>query len=176
MLATRSSPAPSTTTTPLEHVNNLVGKLTHGFQLSSTLTYYSGFPFNITNGVTDIQTTSERPCLPSVTTAQCATALPGTMISRNPGLGFPSFTINTRLSRTFNLGERFKLQGLAEAFNLVNTRNDLFPSGSYGSSCYYPSSLGPTPGNTTCSIPSTFGQPTNSADPRSIEFAAKLSF
>ncbi len=161
--------------TSLEPPHTLVDRLTHGFQLSSSLTYYSGFPFNITNGVTDIQTTTERPCLPGVTTAQCATALPGTMISRNAGQGFPSFTINTRLSRTFSLGERYKLQGLAQAFNLVNTRNDLFPSGSYGSSCYYPSSLGAT-GTAACVVPSTFGQPTNSADPRSIEFAAKLSF
>jgi hypothetical protein len=97
------------------------------------------------------------------------------MISRNAGLGFPSFTINTRLSRTFALGERFKLQGLAQAYNLVNTRNDLFPNGSYGSSCYYPSSLGAT-GSAPCVVPSTFGKPTNSADPRSIEFAAKLIF
>ncbi len=161
--------------TALAAGSTLTEKLTHGFQLSSTLTYYSGFPFNITNGVTDIQTTTERPCLPGVTTAQCATALPGTMIGRNAGQGFPSFTINTRLARTFDLGERFKLQALAEAFNLVNTRNDLFPSGSLGSTCSYPS-LTPTPGNTSCVVPSTFGQPTNSADPRSIEFAAKLSF
>jgi hypothetical protein len=64
---------------------------------------------------------------------------------------------------------------MADAFNLVNTRNDLFPSGSLGSSCYYPS-LTPTPGNSSCVVPSTFGKPTNSADPRSFEFAAKLSF
>jgi hypothetical protein len=158
-----------------DHFQTLVGKLTHGFELAGTLTYYSGFPFNITNGVTDIQTTTERPCLPGVSTAQCANVLPGTMISRNAGQGFPSFTINTRLSRTFDVGERFKLQGLAEAFNLVNTRNDLFPNGNYGSSCFYPSSLGPT-GSAPCVVPSTFGQPTNSADPRSIEFAAKLIF
>ena len=159
--------------TSLEAARTLTEKLTHGFQLSSTLTYYSGFPYNITNGVTDIQTTTERPCL--VVASMCTSALPGTMISRNAGLGFPSFTINTRLSRTLNLGERFKLQVLAEAFNLVNTRNDLFPSGSLGSTCSYPS-LTPTPGNTTCVVPSTFGQPTNSADPRSLEFAAKLIF
>jgi hypothetical protein len=157
----------------LEHADNLAGKFTHGWELGGTITYYSGFPFNITNGVTDIQTTTERPCL--VVASLCATAAPGTMISRNAGLGFPSFTINTRLSRTYNLGERFKLQGLAQAFNLVNTRNDLFPSGSLGSSCSYPS-LTPTPGNSTCVVPSTFGKPTNSADPRSIEFAAKLIF
>jgi hypothetical protein len=159
--------------TSLEPSNTLAGKLTHGFQLGGTLTYYSGFPYNITNGVTDVQTTTERPCL--VVASLCASAAPGTMISRNAGPGFPSFTINTRLSRTFALGERFKLQGLAQAYNLVNTRNDLFPSGSLGSTCSYPS-LTPTPGNTTCTVPSTFGKPTNSADPRSIEFAAKLIF
>ncbi len=159
--------------TPLGPADTLLGRFTHGFQLGGTLTYYSGFPFNITNGVTDIQTTTERPCL--VVASLCATALPGTIISRNAGLGFPSFTMNARLSRTFNLGERFKLQGLAQAFNLVNTRNDLFPSGSLGSTCSYPS-LTPTPGNSTCVVPSTFGQPTNSADPRSIEFAAELIF
>jgi hypothetical protein len=153
--------------------NNFTGRLTHGWELGGTLTYYSGFPFNVTNGVSDIQTTTERPCL--VIASQCATALPGTMISRNAGLGFPSFTINTRVSRTVHLGERFRLQGIAQAFNLVNTRNDLFPSGSLGSTCSYPS-LTPTPGNTTCTVPSTFGQPTNSADPRSLEFAAKLIF
>ena len=161
--------------TSLKAADNLLGKLGHGWELGGTLTYYSGFPFNITNGVTDIQTTTERPCLPTVTTAQCATALPGTMISRNFGQGFPSFTINSRLSRTFAIGERFRLQGIADAFNLVNTRNDLFPSGSLGSSCYYPS-LTPTPGNAACVVPSTFGKPTNSTDPRSIEFAAKLTF
>jgi hypothetical protein len=159
--------------TSLGRADNLLGEVIHGWELGGTLIYYSGFPFNITNGVTDLQTTTERPCL--VVASLCTSALPGTMISRNAGLGFPSFTINTRLSRTFNLGKRFKLEGLAEAFNLVNTRNDLFPSGSLGSTCSYPS-LTPTPGNTACVVPSTFGQPTNSADPRSIEFAGKLIF
>ena len=165
--------------TALNPGRNLTEKLTHGFQLSSTLTYYSGFPFNITNGVTDIQTTTERPCLPGVSTATCATALPGTMISRNSGTGFPSFTINTRLSRTFSLGERYKLQGLAQAFNLVNTRNDLFPNTSYGSTCSYPATSTCNPfapiANTAVHGNGT-GQPTNSADPRSMEFAAKLTF
>jgi outer membrane receptor protein involved in Fe transport len=155
--------------TSMEHAETLVGKLTHGFQLGGTLTYYSGFPFNITTGQNSIQTTGLRPCLPGFVLTPnaantCANALPGTMISRNSGLGFPSFTINTRLSRTFDLGERFKLQGLAEAFNLINTRNDLFPNGTFGTGTY--------PTNPS----STFGQPTNSADPRSIEFAAKLIF
>jgi hypothetical protein len=151
-----------------EPASTFAGKLTHGFQLGSTLTYYSAFPFNITSGasantVANIQGTTLRPCLPGQA-AGCALALPGTMIGRNAGQGFPSFNINTRLSRTFSLGERFKLQGIAEAFNLVNTRNDLFPTGNFGTATY------PT------SPSATFGTPTAAADPRSIEFAARLSF
>ena len=159
--------------------NTLLGKVTHGWELGGTLTYYSGFPFNITNGVTDIQTTSERPCL-VLGSAACAAALPGSMISRNSGQGFPSFTINTRLSRTFALGERFRLQGLAQAFNLINTRNDLFPSGSWGSCSTYPTvtaTCNPYASKSNTAVSGQgFGQPTNSADPRSIEFAAKIIF
>jgi hypothetical protein len=72
--------------------------------------------------------------------------------------------MNTRLSRTFSLGERVKLQGIAEAFNALNHRNDLFPTGTFGTGTY------PT------APASTFGTPTAAGDPRSIEFAAKLSF
>lgn len=146
----------------------LAGKLTHGFELGGTLTYYGAFPFNITSGASanttaNIQGTSLRPCLPGQA-AGCALALPGTMIGRNAGVGFPSFNVNLRLSRTFALSERLRLQGIAEAFNAVNTRNDLFPTGNFGTGAY-PSSPS-----------STFGTPTAAADPRSIEFAAKLSF
>ncbi len=154
--------------TSLDPSKNLAGKLTHGFQIAGTLTYYSAFPFNITSGASanttaNIQGTTLRPCLPGQAAA-CALALPGSMIGRNAGQGFPSFNINLRLSRTFALGERFKLQGLAEAFNTVNTRNDLFPTGNFGTGTY----------PTTPSA--TFRTPTAAADPRSIELAAKLTF
>jgi hypothetical protein len=146
----------------------LTGRLTHGYELGGTLTYYGAFPFNITSGASanttaNIQGTSLRPCLPGQA-AGCALALPGTMIGRNAGVGFPSFNINLRLSRTFAMGERFRLQGIAEAFNAVNTRNDLFPTGNFGTGTY------PT------SPSSTFGTPTAAADPRSFQFAARLSF
>jgi hypothetical protein len=146
----------------------LAGQLTHGYELGGTLTYYGAFPFNITSGASanttaNIQGTSLRPCLPGQA-AGCALALPGTMIGRNAGVGFPSFNMNLRLSRTFAMGERFRLQGIAEAFNAVNTRNDLFPTGNFGTGTY------PT------SPSSTFGTPTAAADPRSFQFAARLSF
>ncbi len=150
--------------------STLVGKLTHGFELSGTLTYYSAFPFNITSGASagttaNIQGTTLRPCLTGQAAA-CALALPGSMIGRNAGTGFPSFNTNLRLSRTFALGQRYRLQGIAEAFNAVNTRNDLFPTGNFGTGAY------PSQPNAN----GLFGTPTAAADPRNIEFAAKLSF
>jgi hypothetical protein len=153
----------------LEPAHTLAGKITHGWLFGDVLTYYSPFPFNITSSQTSIQTTTLRPCLPgfvlTVTAANtCSNAAPGTMIGRNAGVGFSSFTMNTRLSRTFNVGERYRLQGIAEAFNALNHANYLFPTGSFGNGTY------PT------SPSATFGTPTAAGDPRSIEFALKLSF
>jgi hypothetical protein len=162
-----------------EPARSFAGRITHGFQLNGILQYYSPYPFNITSGASanttaNIQGTTLRPCLPGQL-AGCALAQPGTMIRRNDGVGFATFNMNARLSRTFALGERFQLQGIAEAFNALNHRNDLFPTGSYGTSCFYPASLGAT-GTTACAVPSTFGKATAAADPRNIELALKLSF
>jgi hypothetical protein len=153
----------------LEGAHSFVGQITHGWLVSDVLTYYSPFPFNITTGQNSIQTTGLRPCLPGYVLTPnaantCANALPGTMISRNAGVGFPQFNMNTRLSRTFNLGERFRLQGIAEAFNVTNKTNYLFPTGNFGTGTY------PT------APAATFRTPTAAADPRSYEFALKLSF
>jgi hypothetical protein len=154
-----------------EASKDLLGKLTHGWELSGTLTYYSAFPFNVTSGASanttaNIQGTTLRPCLPGKA-AGCALALPGTMIGRNAAQGFPSFNINSRISRTFALGQRVRLQGIAQAFNVVNTRNDLFPTGSFGTTGTYGINASTNP---------LFGTPTNAADPRSFEFALKLLF
>jgi hypothetical protein len=155
--------------TSMQPANTLATKLTHGFQLGGILQYYSPLPFNITTGQSSIQTTTLRPCLPGYvltpTAANtCANALPGTMIGRNAGTGFSSFTLNTRLSRTISIGERFKLEGIAEAFNALNHRNNQIPNGTFGTGTY------PT------SPASTFGQPTAVGDPRSVQLAARLSF
>ena len=153
----------------LEPAATFVGKLTHGFQFGGMLQYYSPTPFNITTGQNSIQTTALRPCAPgyvltATATNTCANALPGTMIRRNAGVGFNSFTMNARLSRTVPLGERFKLECIAEAFNALNHRNNQIPSGTFGTGVYPTAPV------------STFGQPTAVGDPRNVELAAKLSF
>jgi hypothetical protein len=142
--------------------HNLWSHLSNGFLLSTMLQYYSPLPFNVTTGTNSIQGTTLRPCIPEV--SNCTQALPGTVIGRNSGVGFNFFNMNTRLSRTFPLGNRFRLEAIAEAFNALNHRNDLIPNGTFGTGTY------PSASN------SSFGQPTAVGDPRQVQLAARLTF
>ncbi|MBY0504221.1 MAG: carboxypeptidase regulatory-like domain-containing protein [Bryobacteraceae bacterium] len=127
-------------------------QLTHGYQLSGFLQYYSALPLNLTTGVTTIQGTAARPLLN------------GDFISRNAGIGNDFFSINARASRTFSLGERVHLEALAEAFNLLNHRNNLTRNGVFGPGAY-PSSPSPT-----------FSQVTAVQDPRGVQLALRFRF
>jgi hypothetical protein len=142
-------------TTPWTRIRN-------GFLLSGILQYYSALPFNVTTGANSVQGTPMRPCVPDIT--NCTDVLPGTVIGRNTGIGFDSFTLNTRLSRTFRLGERFRLEGIAEAFNALNHRNDLIPNGTFGTGTY-PTSPSPP-----------FGRATAVGDPRQVQLALRLTY
>ncbi|MEP7366683.1 MAG: hypothetical protein ABI972_25785, partial [Acidobacteriota bacterium] len=126
--------------------------LTHGFQLSGMLQYYSALPFNITSGVTTIQGTAGRPLQN------------GAFIDRNAGIGNDYFSINLRASRTFSLSERLRLEAMAEAFNALNHRNNLTRNGNFGAGAY--------PTNPSA----TFGQITSVQDPRVIQLAMRLRF
>jgi hypothetical protein len=148
--------------TSLEPSRNLAAKLTHGFFFGGILQYYSALPFNITTGTNSIQTTALRPCVPGV--SSCTNVQPGTVIGRNAGIGFDTFTLNARLSRTVPLSDHLRLEGIAEAFNALNHRNNQIPNATFGTGVY------PT------SPSATFGQPTAVADPRSIQLALRLSF
>ncbi len=145
-------------------VNGRAGweRIARGFQLGGTLQYYSALPFNVVSGVNTIQQTGGRPCVGlAATDAACTLSA---MIGRNAGTGFDYFNVNARLSRMFLLGERFRIQAIAEAFNLLNHPNYMIPNTTFGSGVY---PTNPRP---------TFGQPTAVADPRSLQFALRLSF
>lgn len=148
--------------TPMGPTQGLWRHLSSGFLLSNILQYYSALPFNITTGTNSIQGTTLRPCMQGVT--GCTQALPGTVIGRNAGSGFDFFNMNTRLSRTFPLNQRFRLEVIAEAFNVLNHRNDLIPNGTFGTGPY------PTTAN------AAFGRATAVSDPRQIQVAAHLTF
>lgn len=147
---------------PMNPSHGLWSHLSSGFLLSTMLQYYSPLPFNVTTGTNSIQGTTLRPCVPGV--ANCTQALPGTVIGRNAGVGFDSFNMNARLSRTFPLGERFRLEAIAEAFNALNHRNDLIPNGTFGAGAY-PNAANPS-----------FGRPTAVGDPRQVQLAARITF
>jgi hypothetical protein len=124
----------------------------HGFQLSGMMQYYSALPFNITAGTTTIQGTTARPIVN------------GDFIGRNVGTGNDFFNLSTRISRSFALSERWRLEAMAESFNALNHRNNLTKNGTFGAGAY---PMAPS---------STFGQVTAVNDPRSLQLALRLRF
>jgi hypothetical protein len=128
-------------------------RISHGFQLSGILQYYSALPFNITTGANTVQGTSARPLLPD-----------GSFVGRNTGTGFDFLNLSVRLSRTFAVTDHARLEAMAEAFNVLNHRNDLTPNGVFGTGIY---PLAPLP---------SFGQPAAVGDPRTVQLALRISF
>jgi hypothetical protein len=127
-------------------------RISHGFEISGMIQYYSALPLNLTSGVTTVQGTAGRPIVN------------GAFIGRNTGTGNDFFSIATRVSRSFRLGDRVRLETLAEAFNALNHRNNLTLNGVFGAGAY------PTAPS------STFGQVTAVNDPRSMQLALRLRF
>lgn len=116
------------------------------------LQYYSALPFNITAGTTTLQGTNARP------------TVNGAFISRNAGKGFDFVNLNARLSRTFQLTERVRIEGIVEVFNALNRINGVTRNGVFGSGAY---PTNPLP---------TFGQTTSVNDPRTLQLALRLTF
>jgi hypothetical protein len=69
--------------------------------MSGMLQYYSALPWNITTGATTIQGTAARP------------VVNGDFIGRNVGTGNDFFSLSTRISRTFTLSERWRMEVMA---------------------------------------------------------------
>ena len=127
-------------------------KVTHGFQASGMLQFYSSLPLNITSGVTTLQGTAGRP------------VVNGAFIERNAGMGGDFFNLNARVSRSVSLGGSARIAGAIEAFNLTNRRNVTGWNAVFGAGAY---PINPLP---------TFKQVTAVADPRSFQFALRLTF
>jgi Carboxypeptidase regulatory-like domain/TonB dependent receptor len=116
--------------------------------LTTGLTAYSPLPFNITTGANTVQGTAGRP----------------NNIGRNTGESFSTVNLNLRLSRTFTVTDRVRLQAIAEMFNALNHENVVSLNGVFGQGVY-PST--PLP---------TFRQITAVNDPRSAQLALRISF
>lgn len=138
--------------TRLTSGNTAWEKLSHGFQLTAMMQYYSPLPFNITTGANTVQGTSARP------------VINGVFINRNAGTGFDFFNLSARLGRNFQLTERLRLEALIEGFNLTNHLNGVTLNGVFGSGTY--------PANPSA----TYKQITAVDDPRSFQLAVRLAF
>jgi hypothetical protein len=138
--------------TPMTRAATPAQVLTHGFQLSVMTQYYSALPFNITTGTNTIQGTAARPMVD------------GAFIPRNAGEGSPFSTTSVRLSRSVRLGPRARIEGLVEAFNVFNRRNDIARVTVFGTGAY-PDHPAPN-----------FGQVTVVGDPRSIQFGFRIRY
>lgn len=83
-------------------------------------------------------------------------------------------SVDLRISRAFNLGERGRLQVIAEAFNVFNTLNIRFFNTVYGAPDFIP--VG-TPGTFVEGSPNpSYGTPRAIFNPRQIQFAVRYSF
>jgi hypothetical protein len=148
---------------PTEPATTPWERLSHGFQATTMLQYYSALPFNIVTGVNSLQGTGGRPMADgSVSTANFDVRAVE-FIPRNAGTGSDFFTMSLRVSRAFQLGSS-RLEALVEAFNLTDranaiTRNTTFGPGSY-------------PANPVAS----FNTVTAVGDPRTLQFGLRVSF
>src|SRR5262249_36578837 len=104
--------------------NSIWEHVTHGFQLTGLFQYYSSLPFNITAGSNTVQGTAARP------------TINGVFINRNAGTGFNFLSLGARLSRTFALTDRLRMEALAEGFNLTNHVNGVSLNGTFGPGAY----------------------------------------
>jgi len=121
-------------------------------QVSGTLQRYSALPLNITSGVTTVQGTAGRPIVN------------GEFIPRNSGIGPDFLNLNLRVSRTFQVSDGVRIQGLVEAFNVTNRVNVVSVNGNFGAGAY---PTNPSP---------NFGGPIAVADPRTIQLGARVSW
>ena len=139
-------------------------RVTHGFQLSGMLQYYSALPFNITSGITSLQGTPGRPFSNGVPATANFDVRTASLISRNAGIGGDFLSLNVRVNRTFPVTSRVKLEGMIEGFNLTNHLNAVTRNTNFGSGAYPTSPL------------STFNQITAVSDPRAFQIGVRLTF
>jgi hypothetical protein len=137
---------------PAGGANNAWRRIAHGFELTTMLQCYSPLPFNITTGANTVQGTAARP------------TVNGVFINRNAGSGFDFLSLGARLSRSFRISERLRMEALAEGFNLTNHLNGVTLNGVFGAGAY---PVNPAP---------SYKQITAVNDARSLQFAIRFRF
>ncbi|NOT25444.1 MAG: TonB-dependent receptor [Acidobacteria bacterium] len=139
-------------------------RISHGFQASTMVQYYSSLPFNIVSGVNSLQGTGGRPLADGSVSTPNFDVRQVEFIPRNAGTGSDFFTVSLRVSRSFRLPGGTRVEGLIEAFNLTDRVNPIIRNTTFG------------PGSYPSNPVSSFNTVTAVGDPRTIQFGIRLIF
>ena len=154
---------------PFHRNHEFLGRLFNDWRFANVITYGSGRPvdariFGDANG--DDNTGNDR--------------LPG--VQRNSFVGPDYATVDLRVTRSFHLNDRFKLEFIAEAFNLANRDNQRMTitddgfNNDAGSFVAFDKSIGNKYFPAYYRTSPNFLHPTSAYAPRQFQFAVKLTF
>ena len=143
-----------------------------GFTVAPILEISSGRPFNIITGTEtngDLQSSNDRPSVTSTGVLFAPTSTPFTngTLGRNAGITHGYASLDLRVSRAIRFGERYRLDIIAEGFNLFNRFNEA------GASPFFSdvNAFGQRAGNGRY-----YSRPTAAYDSRQFQFGLKLNF
>lgn len=142
------------------------------FTLAPIIEVSSGRPFNIITGTDtngDLQSSNDRPSVAANGSLFAPTATPfasGTL-GRNMGITHGYASVDLRVTRAFRFGERYRLDVIAEGFNLFNRFNEAAASPFFTDV----NAFGQRAGNGRY-----YSRPTAAYDSRQFQFGLKFNF
>lgn len=152
------------------HSDSGLQRFLSDFTIAPILEVGTGRPFNIITGVDtngDQQSSNDRPSV----TSSGALVLPGFFtngsLGRNMGITHKFASLDLRVMRSVRLGERARLDLIAEGFNMFNRFNEASASPLFSDV----NNFGQRAGNGRY-----YSRPTASYDPRQFQFGLKLNF
>lgn len=128
-----------------------------GFTAGGVATFAGGLPYNFVTGASNSGDTGATTARPVIN---------GAVVGRDTGRGTPIYSVDPFIGKTIPLGtERVHALLRAEAFNVLNHRNDVGFSGTWGDGATAASGFGQPLAGLTAQLPA-----------REMQFSAKIEF
>ncbi|PYS75319.1 MAG: hypothetical protein DMF66_19855, partial [Acidobacteria bacterium] len=140
------------------------------FTVAPILEISSGRPFNIitaTDTNADLQSSNDRPSVGANGTLFVPAFLTSGNLGRNSGITHKYASLDLRVQRSVRFGERYRLDVIAEGFNLFNRFNEAAASPFFDDVNAFAQ---------RASNGRYFSRPTAAYDPRQFQFGLKLYF
>jgi hypothetical protein len=140
------------------------------FTIAPILELSSGRPFNIitaTDTNADLQSSNDRPSVGSGGALVLPAFLTSGNLGRNSGITHSYASLDLRVLRSVRFGERYRLDLIAEGFNLFNRFNEAAASPFFDDV----NTFGQRAGNGRY-----YSRPTAAYDPRQFQFGIKFNF